>query len=355
MLSFLFAECVQIVGCVAVAEKLQPRVCETLAALRGVGIRQVLLAGADKHVALAAARHCGLLTSFEWNNTVTAGTEGIGQVRNIGPAYHHLSGLPSGAAGSLAADDGDYTSHGDSNEPTRVNGNSCCRQCYEDMHLASSDHPADEMHQNSPRAFCPGTLHGLVTNTPASLSQWAVADANYLLQRCSAELTYYARKDRRRLQSPSASLWACECGTTVSRRRVLKTSIRRRSFGGEGRRIGEFLADRSCSRTRGYFGRDRDATLYQREILNKDLRPRRRVLRHRIETKEGQNVSLSSLPLRRKLRIGRCFVQVFEDMWRQSRVHGQGICLLSDAASLAFFFSHKLLQVGIHIKLQSLP
>lgn len=344
------AVCAQLVGCVAVTEELQPRVRTTLAKIREVGIRQVFLVGGDKHAALSTARLCGLLPSFDWSCLSRAGAPGTRYVRPLGEMNHRCTGSMSNSGVSASFTRSDHASQGDDEESSDPARAAPCRRCYDESHSVSVRQTIEDLHTGAPRMLFPGCLHGLVTNISASISHWAVADAQVLLQRCLAELAHYALKDRRRLQSPSASIWACECGTTVPRRRLLRVTSRRlSSLGGEGRRVGGSFAQRSYSRSKGHFRREKCMGVHQGEGQKENIGSGRRMLHQRseVQAKEEYNVSLSSLPLRRKLRIGRCFLRVFEDMWSQSRENGQGICLLLDAASLSFFFSHKLLQVCI--------
>lgn len=350
------SESLQLVGCVAVAEQLQPGVRETLATIREVGVRQVMLVGGDKHVALAAARRCGLLPAFDWSDASKAAAEEMRHFRPLGAMHHHHWDPLIGGTASILAESGcDITSHADQDQPQRLTETPLCRRCYVESHAAV--HPPseaaqapDEVHSHCFRAWQPGSLHGLVTNAPASLSHWAVADAQHLLQRCAAELMHLAMKERRRLQrSPSASIWACECASVVPGTRLLRGRHRRLALlAGEGRRVAELPSQRSWDRQKR---RERECSPGRRRGPKRQPGAGFISMRHRNEGQATaeEGVNLSALPLRRKLRVGRCFLRVFEEMWRQARAYGQGICLLSDVSSLSFFLSHKLLQVQLQL------
>lgn len=337
----------QLVGCVAVTDELQRGVRKTLAKVREVGIRQMLLVGGDKHAALATARHCGLLPSFDWSCLSKVGSPESRHVRSLGEMNRKRCGaMPNSgvSAASIPRRDNVCQSVEETGDAARA---APCRRC-DEIHLLSVHHTTGDLRTGPPRLLDPGCLHGLVTNISASVSHWAVADAQILLQRCLTELAHYVLKDRRRLQSPSTSMWACECGTAVPRRRLLRmTSRRLSSVGGDARRVGRSFSQRSYSRSKTHFRREKCGGVHQGESEKENVGAGRRMLQQRseVQDKEEYNVSISSLSLRRKLRVGRCFLRVFEDMWSQSRDHGQGICLLLDAASLSFFLSHKLLQV----------
>ncbi|CDI75902.1 Guanylyl cyclase, related [Eimeria praecox] len=275
----------QLVGCVAVTEELQPGVRKSLAKIKEVGIRQIFLVGGDKHAALATARHCGLLPSFDWSCLSRPGAPGTRYARSMGDVHHHCCESPSnsgdGAVTIAGNHQGCQSDTEESSDPPRP---ASCRRCYDEGHSVSVRNTIDDVHTGSPRILYSGCLHGLVTNVSASISHWAIADAQILLQRCLAELAHYALKDRRRLQSPSASIWACECGTTVPRRRLLKVTSRRlSSVGEEGRRAHGSFSQRSYSRTKGHFRREKCVGVHQGDCQKENVGSGRRILQQRSE------------------------------------------------------------------------
>ncbi|XP_026193746.1 uncharacterized protein LOC113147416 [Cyclospora cayetanensis] len=344
-----------LVGCVAVAEELQPGVRETLATIREVGIRQIMLAGGDKHVAMAAAQRCGLLPSVDWSGDASkTAMQESRQFRPLGSLSHHHGDLTlDDDAASEKTDSGDdYPSQVDEEHPNQPPASmQPCRRCYEKrttrQPFADAVHLQGEGFSSVSQGCEPaGSLHGLATNAPASHSQWAVADAQHLLKRCSAELTYLALKDRRRLRrSTSPAFWSCNHGIGIPKLGLLKVAQRRFPLiGGEGKRLVEVGSLRGMPRR--YFKRHKDCTLHRKKALNKRVGSgRSSVLCPSDISPTGEHsVSLSALSARKRLRVARCFLRVFEDMWRHARMNGQGICLLSDATSLSFFLSHKSLQ-----------
>ncbi|KAL8435373.1 hypothetical protein ACSSS7_002561 [Eimeria intestinalis] len=346
-----------LVGCVAMAERLQPGVRETLTAIREVGIRQVMLAGSDKHVALAAARRCGLLRSFDWRAATKFAVAEARPLRPLGARSRRNSD-----ASACRSDTGsEKEKHVDLPQlQPQQSGASLCRRCSpESQGSAGPQVPwgaqrdseefqnSEEFHTIAWRPPPREALNGLVTNSPASLSHWAVADAQHLLQRCTIDLAYLARKDRRWLQrTPSPSMWTCDCNPPA-RSRTQRIRHRRVSPPlTEGRRL-ERLPQRSLERSKSCGRREKDFGLYRKRTLRKQGGVGNTFIsmRHRGDgqTSAEEPVDLCALPLRRKLRVGRYFLRVFEDMWHQARDSGQGICLLTDATSLSFFLSHKLL------------
>lgn len=339
------------------AEQLQPGVRQTLATLREVGIRQVMVVGGDKHLALAAARRCGLLPSSDWGDAGSglAAAE-AGHFRPLGESEKcHCCPLiqDSGeVARNESCNENDWEAPHNKTQHARISPS--CRKCRIGSRgglpgCRRAFCSIEEMRSVSSCLWNPGSLHGLLTNAPASLAHWAVADAQKLLHRCSVELTYLALKNRRRHQrSPSSSLWTCECGAAVTRDSMVKAKPRQRPppFA-EGRRTRTFTSQSSWDRLTSCARREKERNVYLKNNLKRQLAPGATPARHRSPGLIGRDdgVNLSALPLRRKLRVGRCFLRVFQDIWQHARAQGQGICLLLDAASLAFFFSHKLLQV----------
>ncbi|CDJ47305.1 hypothetical protein, conserved [Eimeria brunetti] len=274
----------QLVGCVAVTEELQAGVRKTLGRMREVGIRQMFLVGGDKHAALATARHCGLLPSSDWSCLSKGGAPDTRHARPLGESHHRCGSASNSGVAAVTVTRSDHACQSDHEESSDLARAALCRRCYDESHSVSVRHTIDDLHSGPPRTLYPGCLHGLVTNISASISHWAVADAQVLLQRCLTELAYYALKDRRRLQSPSASIWACECGTSVPRRRLLRMTSRRLSLvGGEGKRVGGSFSQRSYSRSKGHFRREKCVGIHQSETQKENVGSGRRMLKQRSE------------------------------------------------------------------------
>ncbi|KAL8453689.1 hypothetical protein Emag_001734 [Eimeria magna] len=305
-----------LVGCVAMAERLQPGVRQTLTAIREVGIRQVLLAGSDKHVALAAARRCGLLRPFDWT---AASKFAVEELRPLRPLGAHSRRSSEGSAclsdsGSEKEDQGKI-----SQLQHQLSGTPLCRRCSPKSQASAgpqvpwvAQRDSEEFRYSEAfqsRSWRPPpheALNGLVTNSPASLSHWAVADAQHLLQRCSADLVYLARKDRRWLQrSPSASMWACDCNPPA-RSRTQRIRHRRVSPSvTEGRRL-EYLPQRSFERSKSCGRREKESGFYRKRTLRKQggIGPAFISMRHRGDGQASaeEPISLCALPLRKRLR-----------------------------------------------------